>query len=401
MGKKKKVMFLIPTLERGGAERVVSYLTQRLPEDMKKYVVLHDAKKVDYDHEGELIDLDLNLPREHHLLFEIFRGSWRLKKVKEKHRFDTSVSFLSKSHHLNLFSHALSGSNEKTILSVRNFQSVKFRDSLYGVVAKTIIKLFYNRADIIVTVSKGVKADLVKNFDIEEDKIEVIYNPCDLEKIRRLSKEEISQSEQKKIFHDHKVVMNVGYLGPQKGQWHLIRAFKEVKKEIPDAKLVLMGKGEFESYLKDLTEGLGLDDDVIFLGYKHNPFKYLSRSDVFALSSLFEGCPNVVLEAMGCGSPIVSTDCNSGPREILAPTTDFREEAEGVEYAEYGLLTPTCDGRHYDAKDPLTTEEKILARSIVEMLDDEELKKRYREASMERVKDFDLPSIINRWRSLI
>ena len=113
------------------------------------------------------------------------------------------------------------------------------------------------------------------------------------------------------------VVINVARLEEQKGQEYLIRSFVRIKKEIPLTKLVILGEGHLEHKLRDLAKGLGLEQDVVFLGWQKNPFKFLAYSKVFVLSSLWEGFPNTLLEAMALGLPVISTDCPSGPNEII------------------------------------------------------------------------------------
>ncbi len=401
-GVQKNIMLLIPDLGAGGAERVVSNLSRRIPKDIKRYIVLHYAKNIEYGYDGQLINLGVNFRRDLHLLGGILLGTVRLNKIKEEHDIDTTISFLSQSHHINLLTHILGYDDDKIILSVRNNQSIKFKNSLYGIFAKLFIKLFYNEADTIVTLSDGVKRDLVENFGIDKNKIKTIYNPTDIETIRSQYNEVLSEKVHRSIF-DSKgpVIVNIGSLNEQKGQWHLIRAFYKVKKNVPDSKLVFLGEGKLEGYLERLTEGLGLEDSVFFLGYQKNPFKFLYRSDVFVLSSLFEGFGNVITEAMACGLPIISTDCRSGPREIISPDTDVDDEAYEVEYSKYGILTPVCDGKRYSPSDPLTEEEELLVRSITDILKDEELKEKYSNRSLERVQDFGVDKITKQWVDLL
>src|SRR5699024_1692708 len=134
------------------------------------------------------------------------------------------------------------------------------------------------------------------------------------------------------------LIMNMGRLVEEKGQWHLIRAMKYVTQEIKNAKLIIMGVGELESYLKVLVEQLNLVNNVKFLGFKRNPFKYIKNSDLFVMSSISEGFGNVLIEAMACNVPVISTDCRYGPREILEPQSDFNSSTNKIEYCEYGVL---------------------------------------------------------------
>lgn len=107
---------------------------------------------------------------------------------------------------------------------------------------------------------------------------------------------------------------------------------------------MIVGGGYLEAELKQKVYDLGLADKVVFCGFESNPFKYVSRCDCFVLSSDVEGFPNVLIEALACGKPVISTDCSSGPRELLAPATDLHHRAiNNYEIGEYGILTPVND----------------------------------------------------------
>src|SRR5699024_8973667 len=148
-----------------------------------------------------------------------------------------------------------------------------------------------------------------------------IYNFYDIEKILELSKEPLTVQDAK-IF-ENPTIVTVGRLAEQKGQWHLIRALNKVKKEIPDVKLIILGEGELEDYLKKLVNDYKLTENVHFLGFQKNPFKYITKSDMYVFPSLYEGFPNALAEGMVCGLPVISSDCESGPREILSPDLDL------------------------------------------------------------------------------
>ena len=193
----------------------------------------------------------------------------------------------------------------------------------------------------------------------------------------------------------------MGRLTEQKGQWHLIRAMSEVVKTVTDAKLYILGQGKLKDELVKLTLDLGLTDNVEFLGFVEAPHSYILNSKVFVFPSLYEGLGNVLLEAMSCGVPCISSDCMSGPREILAPGTAVKGSLESVEYAEYGILVSVGDNEHFNAAEPLTAAEMQLASAIISMLTDKEMRDRYVEKSLKRSSDFSPEIITEQWSDII
>lgn len=393
---KKNIAILVPQLAGGGAERVASNLLLHLPDEKyNKFLIVFDDKKIDYPYKGKLINLDTAATTNPLGKIKNFiKRIYRLRKVKKIYNIDTTISLLSSSNIVNI----LSRQNDKVIVSVRNYIS-KSSEGFYGMLYRLLIKILYNKADLVIAVSNLVKNDLISSFRIKDDKIKVIYNPYDLEKIRKLASEEI-EIEYQEIFK-FPTIITVGRLTKQKGQWHLIRAFKKVKEVLPDVKLVILGQGELEDYLKKLTIKFELEKDVYFLGFQKNPFKYINRSTIYVFPSLYEGFPNALCEAMACGIPVISADCKSGPREILAPETDITRETKELEYGEYGILVPVCDGHMYDYNDSITREEQILSKSIVELLENQALLKQYSIKVLSRIKDFEQEIIIKLWEKEI
>ena len=270
------------------------------------------------------------------------------------------------------------------------------------------------KADRIVVPGNGVKEDLEKYFELDHEKIEVVYNGYQKEAIQELSKE-VMEELQAGIFSAGNSIISIGRLTKQKGQWHLIRAFSELKRTVPGSKLIILGEGNLRDYLVQLSRDCGNEvycvwngederiesSDILFLGFQKNPFKYIKRSSLFALPSLWEGLPNIVMEALHCGVPVIASDCRAGPREVLAPETDYRKEATTLEFAEYGILMPEFDGRFYSARDPLTKAEKSWVDVLAMVLTDDALRERYRERSAVRALDFTLERNRKQWLGVV
>lgn len=394
----KKVNLFIGTLSTGGAERVVSNLSLNLSKKIKTNILIFgDKSKIDYPYDGELVYLDKYSHSS--LLYKLKAILSRfiiIRRIKSLDKQATTISFLEYPNLIN----TLTSRSGRSIVSVRNHMSTKHNNGFKSKLWNSTIKYLYPKADLIISVSEEIKRDLIDNYNIKADKIKVIYNSYDIHGIKEMAKEEI-EDKYSEIFN-HPVIITAGRLNKQKGHWHLIRAFSRVKEAIPNAKLVILGEGELESYLKKLASDLNIIEDVHFLGFQKNPFKYIARSKVFAMASFHEGFPNALAEAMACGVPVMSSDCKSGPREILAPSEFDNENMDyQVDEDRYGILTPVCDGKRYNAIDKITAEEKMISDSIISLLKDDSLWNHFLNQSKERIKDFEISKIIKEWESVI
>jgi glycosyltransferase involved in cell wall biosynthesis len=377
----KKIIFFIPTLSIGGGERVVSELSLNFPDSVTTTIVLFQ-NQVSYPYKGKLVCLNIPISNPLPLkVYYFFLCFFRFRKIIRQENPDYVISFGPALNVINLFS------SKKNILRVDNVMSCSGK----GIIYETMIKLFYNKAPRIVCVSKVSAADLVKNFGIKEEKIKVIHNPLNIKEIKNLALNPL-EPEYQKIF-EKPVIITVGRLTKQKNHKSLIASFKYVKEKVKGAQLVILGKGELEPGLKRLIKDLKLEKDVHILGWQKNPFKFLSRAKAFVLSSLWEGLPYVLLEAMACSLPVISADCKSGPREILAPDTDINQKIEDVEYEKFGILTPSFDGN------PNSIQK--LSEAMVKILTDKQLSDNLAKKSLERAEDFDIKNIIKKWDFLL
>lgn len=372
----------------GGGERVVSELSLGLPDSIERIIVLF-KNEIFYPYKGKLISLDIPfsngfLPK----IYYFLKGLFRLRKIIRKEKPDYVIAFGFSADLLAIFA------GKNALVSAHSL----WTKCHGGIIEKNLIRIFFNKSKKVICVSETVAEDLIKNFWVRREKIEVIPNPIDVKKIQELAV--LSLEPERRGIFKNPVIINMGRFSRDKNHYSLIRAFQEIKNKIKDVKLVILGDGEKEEFLKQLIKELGLEDSVYLLGRQDNPFKFLSKAKVFVLSSLREGLPCSILEAMACGLPIISADCQSGPREILAPETDIKRQAKDIEYAEFGILTPIFDKKIYKSAEPLAESEKKLAEAVTSVLTDKKLSDNLIKKSKQRAEDFDIKNIIKKWEFL-
>ena len=208
-------------------------------------------------------------------------------------------------------------------------------------------RTLYPLADAVVAVSKGVAESVRRSLGVDAGRVHTIYNPIPAASIRRLAQEEITHP----WFADGEppVVLSVGREAPQKDHPTLVEAFGLARREV-DARLVMLGKlsASYRARLKSLARGLGVEGDLDFVDFDENPYRYMRRAGLLALSSRWEGLPGVILEALACGTPVVSTDTPYGPREILGDWGDLPPVGDALALAR--ALTRTLRGERPTAE---------------------------------------------------
>lgn len=355
----KKLALFLPALYAGGAERVMLNLAKGFSEKgIKVDLVLAKA-------EGPFIH---HIPKGVRIVdLKAKRTLYSLPSLVQYIRAEKPKALLSTMYHANIIAiWAKIIARVPLRLAIREAIttsfSIRFEQSVRGRwIIPILIRKFYKYADVIIAISQGVAQDLKKFAELPQERIQVIYNPIDLSKALSLADEYIDHPW---FRSNHYVILGVGRLDPQKDFDNLIRAFALVKRSYP-AKLMILGEGKERPKLERLIKDLGLEEDVSLPGFVDNPYKYIRRSSVFVLSSKYEGFPNVLVEAMALGTPVVSTDCPSGPAEIL-------------ENGKWGKLVPVGDP-------------KALADAINQTLEHNNLD---RKLLQERAKEFSLEHII-------
>ena len=242
------------------------------------------------------------------------------------------TALLSAMGHANLVSllaKKISGGNTRVVVSERNDASVEANQNkgLRSLIIRTLNRYLYRSADVIHAVSQGVAVASAKELGLPLERIQVVYNPVVTQRMLEMSRADIDLPWLVK--DERKIIIAAGRLTKQKDFATLIRAFALVQSKT-NARLVIMGEGELRSDLERIVAENSLQEVVSLPGFVVNPFAVMKQADLFVLSSAWEGLPNVLIQAMACGTPVVSTDCPSGPAEIL-------------ESGKWGRLVPVGD----------------------------------------------------------
>lgn len=373
-----RILIFINTLQIGGAERVVSLLLDHLKNDFEIHLALY-SNYVDYaiPPEVKVFQLDQPLMQNKVIRFlKLPQISLKVFRYCKKNNINSSVAFLYRPCYINAIMKSFLGYRGKVIMCEGTHQTTmqESHSVIYRMFSKFMVMYSYKRADLILANSYAIQTDLIENFKIKTP-VRVIYNPVDLQLIKSNAAEEPGFVFEEGVFH----FITVGNLRKEKNQLLLIQAFF-ILKNLP-CKLLIVGAGVMEEVLKQKVAELGLADKVVFCGFDKNPFKYVKRSDCFVLSSDVEGFPNVLIEALACGKPVISTDCSSGPRELLAPDTDLHHRAlNNYEIGHYGILTPV--------KDVIS-----LANAMKKMMEDEMLRQQFLSRAAKRAEQFDVNEI--------
>ena len=319
--KPKNIAILLSTLNGGGAERIAGLLSKELAKIYNVYIFLKNSDNIVYEYGGTIVDVCLG---KEGIFYE-----YAVKELKEKYQIDVSISFMEPMN----FTNIRTRNYERIILSERSVQSLidppAFADN-------ERIMRYYDSADAIVSCSEGCKYDLVYNYGVR-NQIKTIYNFINKEAI--LSK---SNNDKDFLINDflcgEEYYLNIGRLHPQKNQLRLISQFACFHKKHCGIKLVILGSGMLENELNQHIRDLGLEDCVKIVPYTRNPFVYIRHAKALILSSRYEGLPNVILEAMTIGCPIIATDCLSGPRELLGGVCDYSKKYDNITVFDRGIM---------------------------------------------------------------
>lgn len=402
----KKVYFLCDSAAGGGAERILTYLVNNL--DRKNFnpslfLLINPAKgyKIAPDVPVKFLAQEMTSPLMDYLLLvagliaslpylfkpgrlieqagyfkevlkQLFSGITGLGRQLGKDTPDVMVVFLQNSIVITLLVCLIYRIKVPVCCSDRILLSRELNRRKFPRFNFWLLRFLFRRAAGFIAVSEEARQDLITNFQMPADRVRTIYNGLDFGEISAKSGEPLNEFEQQLIVPGYCHFVAVGRLSEQKHFSLLIKAFRHVRDAVP-CRLLILGEGEQRTELEELVWHLNLNEDVVLMGWRDNPFRIMGAADIFVLSSLYEGFPNALLEAMAVGLPVISTACPSGPAELLGN-------------GEFGVLVPP---------DNVTT----LAIEMLRMAEDGAFRARMAARARERVREFSLQRMMGQFEA--
>ncbi len=311
-------MFFCPTLADGGADRVVLTLLRHLDRTrftpsltMMRHAGFGDGFAADVPADVETFVLGSR---------RLALAAPALARVLRQTTPDVVFSTHGGSNIIVSIAHALARSRARLVLSERSALLRSDRSRTRATLEIPAKRFTYRRADLVTAVSVGVAEQLAKLLGLAQAKIRVVYNPMVDDDLRAQATEPLDHP----WFADAAtipVILAVGRLVEIKAYPTLLDAFVRIRAQRP-VRLVILGDGPLRGELEQRARGLGVADDVAFVGFDKNPFKYMARARILLHASEAEGLPGALIQAMACGTPVVSTDCDFGPREVISSGRD-------------------------------------------------------------------------------
>jgi len=382
---------LINSLADGGAEKVALTVIEELARrgHQIKLICLEKNQFHDIPKGVQVIYLsnskgEVNGVRK---LFQLFLLAVKLAVLVKKIKIKVIQSHLFRANYVNILSKLMGAGHKSQLINTVSI-TAKYADSgIAGRINLKLIRHLYPHADCLVVKSKGIFHDINNRFRFNVPTI-IITNPLKITYIECQQKELLFKHEFK-FQQNRQYIISMARMHPHKCLDVLINAFSIVSMQFEKTDLIIIGDGQEKNRLKDIIDNCNLGNRVFLPGRVKNPYKYLIQSSLFILPSSTEGFPNSLVEAMSCKLPVISTDCMSGPREILAPETDVSIQINNhIEYAPYGVLVPVKN--HI-----------LLAEAMKKILADKDLSKQYAEKGYERACMFSLDKIIDQYEKIL
>ncbi|MDC1371421.1 glycosyltransferase [Flavobacteriaceae bacterium] len=376
--KNKNIAILINSMYNGGAERVVSILNeQMISDDVNIHLLVIERNKVDFTIQKNIkfVELSKNNSFFGSLITTFFSGPMMLKNYCIQNNIHFVISHLYRANYVNVLSKLL-GNKSKSISVQHSHASNTYRtNSIKDIASRFLIKNLISKSDIIYTVSELMKIDLTEKFNISSNKIFNVKNPIDLNDISYKIKEPLNDLS---VFGKFTFI-TMGSFVKRKNHELIIKAAKLIADL--DFKIIIMGRGSLKNHYYKLIQDLNLKNKISVIDFNNNPFNVLSKCDCLINSSDEEGLPMAILEGLACELAIISSDCLSGPREILSPKSVLKTQiTDKLEYSKYGILFPVSNI-------------ELLAKAMRDIITNNELKKSYKSISYKRAEFYSVENV--------
>lgn len=371
---KIKILYFHPTIVFGGAERATTKLLHELNKSIfdvilvTKERIFNDlpVKKVVYIDDVGISDGFSGIKR---LIYDAKTMKGMIKEEKP----DIAFGMLHYGCIVLSLTKFFLGDKIKIIISPRTPSrdaiNYYFRRNLDRMLWNFMVQFFCKHSDYIMVPCDGMKNECILSYRADKERISTIRNYIDIALIKKLSMETVQLKNQS----DHFVISTSARLASEKNLHVLMRAFASLRTYL-NAQLWIIGDGPERPHLESLASELGISREVIFWGFQTNPYKYITRSDVFVHTSVFEGFANVIWEAIACRVPVIATDCNYGPREIIRDM-------------ENGILVPVSD-------------EVALMQALKTVSENQDLRRNLVDNAYRRLLDFDAIDIVHQYEDI-
>jgi glycosyltransferase involved in cell wall biosynthesis/GT2 family glycosyltransferase len=358
----------------GGTQRQKSILSKELSRSFDLTMALFKDVQLHHFH-GKIILLNSPTSKNPFILaVNIIKRIMRLIKLMKDSSYDIIISSSVVPNFFTLLVKRFFRIRTPLVITFNNANRLNAENmGIPGILLPYLNRKLSGSADCIVPVSKALGNELIEE-GYDKSKVYPVYNGIDFDDILKKADEKIEEAHEAVFKRKSLKIVAVGRLSVQKNYSLLIKAFSIICSRI-DAELIILGDGELRSRINNEISQYGLTEKVHLFGFVSNPYKYMKASDIFALSSLWEGFPNVLLEAMACGIPVVSTGCHSGPNEI-------------IESGENGILVPVNDHERF-------------AEEIVRLAHNNALYNSIRENGKRKIRQFDIRNITHEWEKII
>jgi glycosyltransferase involved in cell wall biosynthesis len=361
----RRVLFFRPQLGDGGADRVTITILRHL--DRARFqatlVLVHARGELMSEVPSDIPVIDLAARR-------LALAARPLARVIAEHRPDVVVCTAGGANVIAVAAHRLARSSARLVLSERN--AVR-RDvgRIRSLLERNLKRLAYRFADEVTAVSDGVAEDLVIELGLPREQVRVVYNPVIHD---TLGAQASAPVEHPWFANGAPPLIAVGRLVEQKDYPTMFDAFKRIH-AATGVRLAIFGKGSLREPLEQRVRDMGLAESVQFCGFDPNPFRYMARAAVMLQSSRAEGLPGTIIQSMACGTPVIATDCDHGPREVIR---------DGVD----GYLVPVADS-------------SALAERAIHLLRDPALRARFSSAAASAARRFEIDSSMKRYEAAI